>query len=109
MAMTEAAFISDVTGRPIHGGNVVEIARRHGLKPEDILDFSSNINPAGPPPAVLRLLAGLKDDPGIILSYPEQDCQSLAACIGDQLGVDAECVVIANGSAALFDVVVRSL
>ncbi len=107
--MSEAAFISDASGRPIHGGNVVEIARRHGLKPEDILDFSANINPAGPPPAVLRLMAGLQDDPGILIRYPEQNCESLAAHIGDHLGVDAECVVIANGSAALFDVIVRSL
>ena len=32
-----------------HGGNVYRAARELGLNESDIVDFSSNINPLGPP------------------------------------------------------------
>jgi histidinol-phosphate/aromatic aminotransferase/cobyric acid decarboxylase-like protein len=36
-----------------HGGNIYEMARRHGCSQEQIIDMSSNINPLGPPPGLL--------------------------------------------------------
>ena len=30
-----------------HGGNIREVAKRYGLRPEDIIDFSASINPLG--------------------------------------------------------------
>ena len=36
-----------------HGGNLRQAAERYGISEEEILDFSANINPLGPPPAVL--------------------------------------------------------
>src|ERR1041384_2076681 len=35
-----------------HGGRVYEAARRWGIDPEVVFDFSANINPLGPPQGV---------------------------------------------------------
>lgn len=40
-----------------HGGDIFTIATIIGCRPEDIVDFSSNINPLGPPAALLDFLA----------------------------------------------------
>ncbi|MCI0442483.1 hypothetical protein L0152_04600, partial [bacterium] len=37
-----------------HGGNVHQAARRWGVRPEEVIDFSANINPLGPPSQVIN-------------------------------------------------------
>ncbi len=44
---------------PVHGRNVEQIALTYGLRPEEIIDFSANINTAGPPAGVMVRLAEL--------------------------------------------------
>ena len=39
-----------------HGGRVYEAARRWGIEPHEVLDFSANINPLGPPQGVLSAI-----------------------------------------------------
>lgn len=39
-----------------HGGNSIDLARQLGCAPEEIIDMSSNINPLGPPPDLIRYL-----------------------------------------------------
>src|SRR5215217_6030248 len=39
-----------------HGGRVYEAARRWGVEPHEVLDFSANINPLGPPQTVLSAI-----------------------------------------------------
>ncbi len=38
---------------PKHGGQLRQIAARYGVSPDCLIDFSANINPAGPPLSVL--------------------------------------------------------
>jgi threonine-phosphate decarboxylase len=40
----------------VHGGNIYDMAQQHKLRADAIIDFSSNINPLGPSPRVLRAL-----------------------------------------------------
>jgi len=94
---------------PVHGGNVEQIARMYGLRPEEIIDFSANINPAGPPSRVMARLAELSGNTELISRYPEFDCHSLREALATYVGLDPECIVVANGSAALMDVVLRAL
>ena len=42
--------------RPFHGGQLRQIADRFGIPLAELLDFSANINPEGPPAAVLSCL-----------------------------------------------------
>lgn len=39
-----------------HGGNLFKIAANIGCRPEDIVDFSSNMNPIGPPTSLVHFL-----------------------------------------------------
>jgi len=39
-----------------HGGNSIELARQLGCSPHEIIDMSSNINPLGPPPGLIKYL-----------------------------------------------------
>jgi len=52
----------------IHGGNVEEIARQYGLREEEIINFSANINPLGPPSKVIK---ALKENLDKIARYPD--------------------------------------
>ena len=39
-----------------HGENINEVARQINCHPSEIIDMSSNMNPLGPPPGLLRYL-----------------------------------------------------
>src|SRR5882724_12622290 len=39
-----------------HGGRVYEAARHWGIEPHEVLDFSANINPLGPPQGVVSAI-----------------------------------------------------
>ncbi len=91
-----------------HGGDVAAAARASGRRLDEILDFSANINPLGPPDAVraaLRAYAGAET----IVRYPEPGLPELCGALARARGVDAASIAVHAGSAALFDAIVRSL
>lgn len=104
-----ASLASDLIRRPIHGGNLEQIAAAYGFAPDELIDFSSNVNPAGPSPRVVSRLLQLTKDARALARYPEPDCSSLARAIAAHLHMDPKCVIVANGSAALLDVALRGL
>lgn len=91
-----------------HGGDAAEVAQRRGLDPGDLLDFSANINPAGPPPGVLERLAGDAADVPLLARYPDPNSGRLRAAIAERLGVVQDSIVVGNGAAALIGAVVRA-
>jgi threonine-phosphate decarboxylase len=82
----------------VHGGNIYEVARRHGLRAEAIIDFSSNINPLGPSPRVLR---ALRSHLRWIGRYPEISAASLIRDLARAHNLPEEAIVVGNGSTAL--------
>ncbi|MCI0605574.1 threonine-phosphate decarboxylase CobD [bacterium] len=88
----------------VHGGAVHEAARRWRVRPEEILDFSANINPSGPQPSVIEELLRAPID---IRWYP--DSTRLIGILSEKLGVPAGSITIGNGSAALIFAVLRAL
>ncbi|MCL6472074.1 MAG: threonine-phosphate decarboxylase CobD [Firmicutes bacterium] len=78
-----------------HGGNIRQLALEHGLAKKDIVDFSSNINPYGPPESVLETIKNAIDS---VSEYPEQQAESLVAEISSRLGISTENVVAGNGT-----------
>lgn len=94
---------------PTHGGDIERIAREHGIAPEDLIDFSANINPAGAPEAALRRLRRDATDIRLLMRYPDADSGELRQAISRYAGVDERSIVIANGAAALIDAVVRAV
>jgi threonine-phosphate decarboxylase len=89
-----------------HGGRVYEAARRWGIAPEEVVDFSANINPFGPPPAMLAALEkGLA--PVSLRSYP--DSHTFVSALAKKYSVDCDQFVIGPGSAALLFATLRAL
>jgi len=46
----------------VHGGQIRHLAEHFGIPASQLLDFSANINPEGPPSAVLAALRASLDD-----------------------------------------------
>jgi threonine-phosphate decarboxylase len=96
--------------RPAHGGDLDAIAKRYGVDAATLLDFSSNVDPFGPPSRVYSALYEMaRSKMNSLARYPEPTSRSLRELFAGRLGIDPACIVIANGSAALFDAVVRAV
>jgi len=103
-----------VTG---HGGDILSASQRSGLRPDDIVDFSSNINPLGPPEAVRRLFrssAGEADpacgEPAALVSrYPDSECRCLRAHLAGVHRLEPEQILVGNGSTELIYLLMRAL
>ncbi|KAA6187771.1 threonine-phosphate decarboxylase [Thiohalocapsa marina] len=81
-----------------HGGNLDALARRAGRPAAEILDFSANINPLGPPPA----LAALFDiDLAALGHYPDPDSSELRSLLAEAHDIDPERLLVGNGSEQL--------
>jgi threonine-phosphate decarboxylase len=93
-------------GTPPHGGDVYHLARTLGVRVEDLLDFSANINPlgypAGVPGAVQSALVNL-------VHYPDRHCFELRADLAAYHGLSVDEVLVGNGSTELIYLVVRAL
>ncbi len=80
----------------VHGSlDFVEL-RTLGLHPEDVLDFSANLNPYAPSPAVPVALAGVS-----LGQYPDRESLALRAALAESLGVAAERILPGNGASEL--------
>jgi L-threonine-O-3-phosphate decarboxylase len=85
-----------LTPQAYHGAlDYVEL-ERFGLRPEDVLDFSVNVNPYGPSPAVRAALAGIALD-----RYPDRESLALRRALAKHLGVAPSRIVAGNGTAEL--------
>lgn len=89
-----------------HGGNLRELAQRSGRSAVDLLDFSANINPLGPPPSVRAAIADGFDD---LLHYPDPDCAELTAALAAAHGLSPDNVLVGNGSTELLFALAEAL
>jgi cobyric acid synthase CobQ/L-threonine-O-3-phosphate decarboxylase len=89
-----------------HGGNIRQLAARLECRPEDILDFSANINPLGPPEYLWDVLA--RNMPAI-LHYPDPGATELIRAIGESCQLQPEQIVVGNGTSELLFATVRAL
>jgi threonine-phosphate decarboxylase len=78
-----------------HGGNISAVARRFGLKPSEIIDMSSNINPLGPPEGLMDFL---KDNLMSLTALPEVDSRQAGLEYSAYLDIDPERVLAGNGT-----------
>ncbi len=78
-----------------HGGNRRKLAEEAGSLPDELLDFSANLHPAGPPPGSFGVYFSSFDELG---DYPEPYAESVNEAIAKKLEVPAEFVQTGNGS-----------
>ena len=76
--------------KPEHGGNVWPYINHFR-----ILDFSSNVNPLGPPKEVIEALSS---ELWRVQYYPDPDCLEFKKIISKALSIPLENVLVCNGS-----------
>lgn len=81
-----------------HGGNPWEMIRRYGWSNREIIDFSLDVNPLGPPPSLRTIILDHVDD---VRYYPDPDAVALREAIAAHHGVPLDAILPGNGSAEL--------
>jgi cobyric acid synthase CobQ/L-threonine-O-3-phosphate decarboxylase len=89
-----------------HGGNLRELARAAGKTEGELLDFSANLNPLGPPEWLRPVIASRVS---ALVHYPDPDCTGLVEAAASRYGVRADQVMAANGSAEILSLLPRVL
>ncbi|MBF0551967.1 MAG: cobyric acid synthase, partial [Deltaproteobacteria bacterium] len=87
-----------------HGGNILQLARRAGRSPREILDFSANINPLGPPEWFRGVVSRALD---AVVHYPDPEYSSLVEAVASRYGVAPEEVIVGNGSTEILNLIPR--
>jgi threonine-phosphate decarboxylase len=95
--------------QPLHGGQLRHIADRFGVPVSELLDFSANINPDGPPTAVLPGLRASLNDASALTSYPDLNEAELRRSLAHYAGVPSGSIAVANGFVPLLDTALRVL
>jgi cobyric acid synthase CobQ/L-threonine-O-3-phosphate decarboxylase len=89
-----------------HGGNLRQLAKVAGLQELEILDFSANINPLGPPEWLRPLISS---QISALAHYPDPDCIALREAVAARYGVIVDEVIVGNGSTEILHLLTRTL
>ncbi|MEM0101199.1 MAG: aminotransferase class I/II-fold pyridoxal phosphate-dependent enzyme, partial [Candidatus Methanomethyliaceae archaeon] len=81
-----------------HGGDIFEIANFMNIPIEKIIDFSSNINPFGPPPKVLNTIVS---NLNLIKFYPDRNYSKLKEALANYLGISHDGIIVGCGTTEL--------
>ena len=81
-----------------HGANLFDLQKKYGFKLEEIMDFSSNINPFGPDPESLQVLV---DHIDMAKVYPDPAYVDLRQSISAYTGCDPDHIVLGAGTTDL--------
>jgi len=83
----------------VHGGEVLDAAGKSGFRREEILDFSSSVNPLGPSK---KAFEAAKNSFKEIPAYPDSNSIELRHAIADHFdGLSKSNIVVGNGSTEL--------
>jgi threonine-phosphate decarboxylase len=83
----------------VHGGEVWEVVNKTGFRREEVLDFSSSVNPLG---SSKKALESIKNNLGQIPIYPDSNSAALREAIARRFeGISKGNVVVGNGSTEL--------
>ncbi|HEV3120704.1 MAG TPA: aminotransferase class I/II-fold pyridoxal phosphate-dependent enzyme, partial [Isosphaeraceae bacterium] len=95
-----------VAGQIDHGGDPGSVRRRLGLGDSPLLDFSTSLNPLGPPSAALP---AAREAIARATLYPEPGCPRLTERLAELHGVPLERVIVAAGTTDLISLLGQSL
>ena len=94
--MSYSSNTGEKINNSVHGGVSPRELRALGLTPGEVMDFSVNINPLGPPPGVREALGRLN-----ISAYPDPESLELREALSGITGVPPQQIVVGNGSTEL--------
>ncbi len=87
-----------------HGGDVRQLAQITGCPEGELLDFSANINPLGPPEWLRPLISSQLS---MLQHYPDPHCTALVEAASERYGVDRGEVIAGNGSTEILYLLTR--
>ena len=90
----------------IHGGDIYEIAQRLSLDPDEIIDFSTSINPLG---VSKKAEKEIKENFSAILRYPDTDCSELTRTLAQFHGLAEDQILAGAGSTEFIYAISRVL
>ena len=93
---------------PAHGGQLRALSARFGIPDGNLLDFSANINPEGPPAAVAEAIRSALLDPTCFTLYPDLDELHLRQAISRYAEIPPEAIAVSNGFVPLLEAVLRT-
>lgn len=93
------------TRHNIHGGNIYKSAEKAGCEPSQILDFSSSINPFGPPDFLRSTVSRSLEN---IVHYPDPEAERLVSAVAKTFGINESCITAGNGSEQIIYAVPRA-
>lgn len=89
-----------------HGSDVEKIELLYGIKKENILQFSGNVNPLG---LSNKLKNQLKEQLDVLSTYPDRDYKKLRSSIGEYCECNPNHVVVGNGSTELIRHMIQTI
>ena len=89
-----------------HGSDLEKIEKIYGIKKEDIISFSANVNPLGISPLLREKIASQID---CITTYPDRDYVELRNNIAEYCKTEMENIVVGNGSTELISLFTQIL
>jgi threonine-phosphate decarboxylase len=104
MESVKQGYLDEISP-PRHGGRVEEVAEERGIDPEELIDFSANMNPLAPPDSLEGLVKEAID--GLPL-YPDDRYENFRKSVVNFLEARGEAdlktdlVVPGNGSVEIF-------
>ena len=87
-----------------HGSDLEKIEMIYGIKKEDIISFSANVNPLGISP---KLKEGIAANIDCITTYPDRDYVELRKCIANYCNTETENIIVGNGSTELISLFIQ--
>ena len=87
-----------------HGSDLEKIERIYGIKKEEIISFSANVNPLGISPRLRETLAEHID---AITTYPDREYTSLRQCMAQYVSTDPDNIIVGNGSTELISLFIQ--
>ena len=89
-----------------HGGIDYAELEMLGIAPEEVIDFSANLNPFGPPAEITEAInEGYCQLRKIISHYPDSQATHLRRCLAQKLGVKIDNILVGSGSTELIRLV----
>lgn len=88
-----------------HGSDLEKIEAIYGIKKEEIVSFSSNVNPLG---ISYKLRSTLSDRLDAITTYPEREYTKLRACISEYTHAQMDHIIVGNGTSELISLFIQT-
>lgn len=88
-----------------HGSDLEKIEKIYGIKKEEIVSFSANVNPLGICPRMKDALSSHLD---IITSYPDREYTALREAIASYCHTKVDYIMAGNGSTELISLFIKS-